>query len=82
MFWDEKNFYLEQRMIRYSDDFICAVNYSCHPIIMKERAITPQQLLENVYGKVDNVPDAPPDLAAWIEATRLSSQALYTNTEI
>ena len=70
-------------MIRHSDNFICAVNYCCQPVIPKDTAgpVTPQQMLESLYGQVA-IPDAPPELAAWIQSTNLSSQALYANTEI
>ena len=47
MFWDEKNFYLEQVVVRISDDFACAVNYVVVPVLSKDKSVTPQQV--NMY---------------------------------
>ncbi|KAK7485604.1 hypothetical protein BaRGS_00023179 [Batillaria attramentaria] len=73
VYWDKRNFYLEQKMIRTSDNFICAVNYTCQTV--SPASVKPQDVLDSLYGHVD-CPPAPPEIAAWIQSTELSSQAL------
>lgn len=76
LYWDERSFYLEQKIVRTSDNFICAINYTCQTITTTD--VKPQQVLDELYGHVE-CPTAPPEIAAWIQATELSSQALRKN---
>ncbi|KAK7485605.1 hypothetical protein BaRGS_00023180 [Batillaria attramentaria] len=71
VFWDEKSFYLEQKMIRAKDNVICAVNYTCHTLT--NPSVTPQDVLNKLYGRVE-CPPAPPDVAAWILLAELASR--------
>ncbi|KAK7096758.1 hypothetical protein V1264_003824 [Littorina saxatilis] len=81
LFWDQKNFYIEQQMIRRSDDFVCAVSYVSLAVISKDKSISPQQVIDSMYGKIED-PEAPPEIAAWIKSTEHSSQAFFRNTQI
>lgn len=72
VYWDDKSFYLEQRIIRSSDNFLMAVNYSCQTVL---NAVKPQTVLETLHGQVE-CPTPPADIEAWIHFINLSRQAI------
>ncbi|XP_069129453.1 protein THEM6-like [Argopecten irradians] len=71
IYWDEKAFYIEQRFVRQSDGFVCAVN------ICKQATVgcTPASMVQCVDDQLKS-PPATEELLTMMDSWRLSSERL------
>lgn len=77
--WDERNVYMEQRMMS-SDGFVCAINLA--KMVVQRTTIT-EMLREMAGGSGAAIesPTPPPEVASWIESMKRSSEALKREVE-
>lgn len=75
VYWDERSIYIEQTFSRPSDSFVYAIMYAKYTIVHG----TVAELLD-CYGYEGEKPELSPDLNAWIEYNRLSSEKLRPKT--
>ena len=70
--WDDRAFYVEQRVERASDNFICAI------VILKQFITGGKmdELLEALYGHHIPCPEFPEEVELFIECHRKSSETL------
>jgi len=71
--WDDRAFYIEQKVERASDNFICAI------VILKQTITGGKmdELLEALYGHhIPECPKFPVEVELFIECHRKSSETL------
>lgn len=70
--WDEDAVYMEQRMTRKSDGFVCAINLAK----MALRGTAVSAVLETWIGEKAESPPFPPEVASWRDSIAASSKKL------
>lgn len=70
--WDEQAFYVEQKIERTSDNFLCALVW----IKQTVRGKTPAEIMSLITGESVESPAFPEDIALWKKAHEVSSAAL------
>lgn len=70
--WDEGAFYVEQRMLRKSDGFVCAINLAKVTI----RGTTAPAVVKTWVGESVESPPFPPEVVSWCEGIAASSKSL------
>lgn len=70
--WDENALYFEQRMVRSSDGFVCAINLAKIAI----RGTTVSDILKTWFGENIDSPPFPPEVVHWCESIAASSKSL------
>ena len=76
--WDSSAMYVEQRIVRSSDDFICAI------VLCKQSftGVTPDQVLRTLLGSNGlESPFIPKEILTWIEYNNISSKNLRNNAD-
>ncbi|CAH1778091.1 unnamed protein product [Owenia fusiformis] len=71
--WDDKAFYVEQKFVRNRDSFVCAV------VTLKQTwsgGISPQNALDDHYGRPVSPLPTPEHVKHWIHYNNLSSEIL------
>ncbi|XP_046743226.1 protein THEM6-like [Diprion similis] len=73
IYWDDKNFYLEQQLISLPDNFI-------RTIVLSKQSVTGLKIpVSEIIAKVEQEakrPELPKDLRLWLESMEESSQKL------
>ena len=77
LYWDEKAFYVEQRLIN-EDNFVCATVIAKQSVISPkgQESVTPQSILEALFRKPVRAPEPPPELESWLKYNIASSDRL------
>ncbi|XP_066287796.1 protein THEM6-like [Branchiostoma lanceolatum] len=70
--WDNKAFYVEQRLESLRDNFICAIVY-CKQTMIR---VSPAKVVEATCGEPMASPEFPSEITAWIEMNNISSENL------
>lgn len=70
--WDECAFYVEQRMLRKSDGFVCAINLAKLTI----RGTTVPTVMKTWVGESVKSPPFTPEVVSWCEGIAASSKTL------
>ncbi|ELU08517.1 hypothetical protein CAPTEDRAFT_123523 [Capitella teleta] len=70
--WDEQAFYVEQKIERRSDGFLCALIW----IKQTVKGKTPHEILLDILGENIQSPEFPEDMRLWKEAHEASSAKL------
>lgn len=71
--WDERSFYVEQRIERVTDRFICSI------VLLKQivTGVTLREVLEAKYGhNIPTSPEFPEEVKLFIECHKKSSEKL------
>lgn len=75
--WDDSAFYMEQRMIRKSDDFLCAINLAKVAI----KGTTVPTVMKTWVGESVESPPFPPEVVSWCEGIVASSKSLQAERQ-
>ena len=75
--WDDDALYVEQRMLRKSDSFVCAINLA--KLVMK--GTTVPAVLKTWLGESVDSPPFPPEVTSWRESIAASSKALLAERQ-
>ncbi|XP_078600770.1 protein THEM6-like [Branchiostoma floridae x Branchiostoma japonicum] len=70
--WDDKAFYVEQRVESLKDNFICAIVY-CKQSVLR---VSPAKVAEARCGETMDSPEFPSEISTWIEMNNISSENL------
>ncbi|CAH1268202.1 THEM6 [Branchiostoma lanceolatum] len=70
--WDDKAFYVEQRLESLRDNFICAIVY-CKQTMIRT---SPSKVVETMCGEPMASPEFPSEITTWIEMNNISSENL------
>ncbi|ESP01812.1 hypothetical protein LOTGIDRAFT_97270, partial [Lottia gigantea] len=71
VYWDERSFYMEQKLIRTQDQFICSIALIKQVVL----GATPADLVSKLDPNIV-CPDPPKELLLWLEAAQISSEKL------
>ncbi|KAI8507675.1 Thioesterase super member 6 [Branchiostoma belcheri] len=70
--WDDKSFYVEQRLESLRDNFICAIVY-CKQAVLRT---SPARVVDATRGEPMDSPEFPLEITSWIEMNSISSENL------
>ena len=71
MWWDHYSLYVEQKLVRNTDNVVCAVNFSRHCV----HGARPQDLL-NFLPVCSCLPEIPPEIASWMVCIKVVNREL------
>lgn len=71
IYWDDTAFYVEQRFVRCSDNFVCFIGIVKQTLI----GLKTDQVIHSLGYHVKK-PEALPELEKWIDSISLSSERL------
>ncbi|CAM9524148.1 protein THEM6 [Lethenteron reissneri] len=74
--WDEKAFYVEQRVIMQSDGFVAAIALAR----LNVTGTSPEHILRLLCRRAVQGPDPPPEVLSWLEYNRQSSEMLRNSS--